>query len=102
MNTLRSHPVFCPPPLPPALQLKNAILRNTSTLRRIYTYYSQLCTPPTPDNVYVLNRIRLLRLLVDCKLYQHGVSIARLDRACGKKTSRADKPVSAVHRTICL
>lgn len=37
--------------------------------------------------MYALDRIRLLRLLVDCKLYQHGVSVAQLDRVCGRRDS---------------
>lgn len=53
-------------------------------LRRIYTFYSQLCAPPAPDNVYALNRIRLQRLLLDCGLHRHGVSLAQLDDACGE------------------
>ncbi|XP_063076665.1 radial spoke head 10 homolog B [Engraulis encrasicolus] len=61
-------------------QVEFAVLRHIAELRGIYTFYSSLALSESPDNTFLLTRLQLWRLLLDCRVHHHGLTLADMDR----------------------
>ncbi|XP_041672537.1 radial spoke head 10 homolog B [Cheilinus undulatus] len=55
------------------------VLKLASELRSIYSYYSRLGQAQSPDNTFQLSRLQLWRLLKDCYIHHHGITLAQID-----------------------
>ena len=62
------------------LQVEFVVLRHVTELRSIYSFYSSLGRAESPDNAFLLSGLQYWRLLLDCKVHHHGISLAQLDR----------------------
>ncbi|XP_019725944.1 radial spoke head 10 homolog B isoform X2 [Hippocampus comes] len=60
-------------------QVRFVLLRHKTELRSIYRFYSRLGQPQIPGGAFLLSRMQLWRLLNDCYVHHHGVSLAELD-----------------------
>lgn len=56
------------------------ILRHVSKLKQIYTFYSGLGQQLSTDNTFALTRLQFWRLLKDCQVHHHGVTLVEMDR----------------------
>ncbi|KAL2078190.1 hypothetical protein ACEWY4_025875 [Coilia grayii] len=61
-------------------QAEFAVLRHIAELRSVYTFYSSLGLTESPDNTFLLTRLQLWRMLLDCRVHLHGVTLACMDR----------------------
>lgn len=61
-------------------QVEFAVLRHIFELRSIYGFYSSLGLGDSPDNTFLLTRLQLWRMLMDCKVHLHGLTLAQMDR----------------------
>ncbi|XP_076856377.1 radial spoke head 10 homolog B isoform X2 [Brachyhypopomus gauderio] len=61
-------------------QVEFAVMRHTTLLREIYSFYSSLGHNHSPDNTFVLTRLQFWRFLKDCNVHQHGITLAQIDR----------------------
>ncbi|XP_059834983.1 radial spoke head 10 homolog B isoform X5 [Hypanus sabinus] len=61
-------------------QVKYAILRHFTQLKRIYRFYSSLGHQESPDNTFLLSQLQFWRFLKDCKFHHYGLSLANMDR----------------------
>lgn len=66
--------------------LERVVVRHMSELRLLYQFYAQ-CALPNPENVYVLTRLLLHRLLKDADVYSLGLTVATVDRASDEESS---------------
>ncbi|XP_030630978.1 radial spoke head 10 homolog B [Chanos chanos] len=73
-------------------QLEFAVLRHVAELRSIYSAYSSLGHETSPDNTFLLTRLQFWRLLKDCSVHQHGITMAQMDRLIS-----GDMPSEEVH-----
>ncbi|XP_065098629.1 radial spoke head 10 homolog B isoform X1 [Paramisgurnus dabryanus] len=60
-------------------QVEFAVLRHIGLLREIYSFYSNLGHQQTPDKTFPLTHLQFSRLLKDCKVHQHGMTLAQID-----------------------
>ncbi|XP_058476758.1 radial spoke head 10 homolog B [Solea solea] len=60
-------------------QVEFALLRNNAELRSIYSFYSRLGSAGSLDNIYLLSRLQLWRLLKDCYLHHHHVTLTQIN-----------------------
>ncbi|XP_051925629.1 radial spoke head 10 homolog B isoform X4 [Hippocampus zosterae] len=60
-------------------KVRFVLLRHKTELRSIYRFYSRLGQPQIPGGAFLLSRMQLWRLLKDCYIHHHGVSLAELD-----------------------
>lgn len=61
------------------LQVEFAVLRNNAELRSIYSFYSRLGSTGSPNNIFLLSRLQLWRLLKDCYIH-HDITLTEIDR----------------------
>uniref|UniRef100_A0A3Q2PWQ1 Radial spoke head 10 homolog B n=1 Tax=Fundulus heteroclitus TaxID=8078 RepID=A0A3Q2PWQ1_FUNHE len=61
-------------------QVECAVLSQHLELRLIFGFYSRLGRSYPPDNIFLLSRLQFWRLLKDCKVHHHGVTLAQMDR----------------------
>ncbi|XP_064178998.1 radial spoke head 10 homolog B isoform X1 [Anguilla rostrata] len=81
-------------------QVEFAVLRHIAELRTVYSFYSSLGHPQSPDNTFLLTRMQFWRLLKDCNIHHHGITLAQVDRLISE-----DVPPEEVHspfRTMLL
>ncbi|XP_068162254.1 radial spoke head 10 homolog B [Antennarius striatus] len=71
-------------------QVELVILIHAAELRSIYSFYSRLGHEPSPDNVYLLTRLQLWRLLKDCKIHHHNISLSQINHFMGGDTTEGD------------
>ncbi|KAM6951062.1 radial spoke head 10 homolog B [Aplochiton taeniatus] len=64
-----------------------AVLRHIAELRSIYSFYSSLGHGQSPDNTFLLSRLQFWRLLKDCGVHHHGVTLAQIDRFVSEDVS---------------
>ncbi|MBN3311546.1 R10B1 protein, partial [Atractosteus spatula] len=69
-------------------QVEFAILRHVAELRRVYSFYSSLGYEHSPDNTFLL----FWRLLKDCKIQQHQLTVAQADRLLAGKENQNGAP----------
>ncbi|XP_023136217.2 radial spoke head 10 homolog B isoform X2 [Amphiprion ocellaris] len=61
-------------------QVEFVVLRQDIHLRSIYSFYSRLGCVRSPDNTFLLSRLQLWRLLKDCNIHHHGITLTQIDR----------------------
>uniref|UniRef100_A0A3Q1F4A4 Radial spoke head 10 homolog B n=1 Tax=Acanthochromis polyacanthus TaxID=80966 RepID=A0A3Q1F4A4_9TELE len=61
-------------------QVEFVVLRQDIDLRSIYSFYSRLGHAHSPDNTFLLSRLQLWRLLKDCNIHHHNITLAQIDR----------------------
>ncbi|XP_042364204.1 radial spoke head 10 homolog B [Plectropomus leopardus] len=71
-------------------QVEFVVLRQNSELRSIYSFYSRLGHTSSPDNTFLLSRLQLWRLLKDCHVHHHGVTLAQIDHLITEDASAAE------------
>ncbi|KAI8848523.1 hypothetical protein BC829DRAFT_362393, partial [Chytridium lagenaria] len=81
--------------------INSVLLRHIGSLRKIYTYYSQLQATPN-EYGHALSRVQLWKFLVDCGFRTKGIPLVEMDRAYAKVFAK-DEVRSArfheLHRT---
>ncbi|KAM9837984.1 radial spoke head 10 homolog B [Aulostomus maculatus] len=60
-------------------QVEFVVQRHHDELKSIYSFYSRLGQAHPPDNVSLLSRMQFWRLLKDCNIHHHGVTLMQLD-----------------------
>ncbi|MBN3303909.1 R10B1 protein, partial [Amia calva] len=65
-------------------QVEFAVLRHITELRQVYSFYSSLGYEHSPDNTFLLTRLQFWRLLKDCQIHQHHLTLAHVDRLCSE------------------
>ncbi|KAM3876854.1 radial spoke head 10 homolog B-like [Diretmus argenteus] len=73
-------------------QVECVIQRHNAELRSIYSFYSRRGRAPSPDNTFLLSRLQFWRLLKDCNVHRHGITLTQMDRFIS-----ADIPPEEVH-----
>ncbi|KAM8837824.1 radial spoke head 10 homolog B [Spinachia spinachia] len=68
-------------------QVEFAVLRRAAELTSVYSFYSGLGRPPSPGDRFLLSRLQLWRLLKDCNVHHHGISLAQMGRFIGEAPS---------------
>ncbi|XP_037547562.1 radial spoke head 10 homolog B [Nematolebias whitei] len=71
-------------------QVEAVVMRENTELRSIYRFYSRLGCPPSSDNTFMLTRLQFWRLLTDCNIHRHGVTLTQVDRITRDKVSSAE------------
>ncbi|KAK2876594.1 hypothetical protein Q8A67_020690 [Cirrhinus molitorella] len=61
-------------------QVEFAVLRHIGLLREIYSFYSSLGHEQSSDKIVPLTHLQFSRFLMDCKVHQHGITLAQMDR----------------------
>ncbi|KAJ8283963.1 hypothetical protein COCON_G00028130 [Conger conger] len=73
-------------------QVEFAVLRHIAELRAVYSFYSSLGHQQSPDNTFLLTRMQFWRLLKDCNIHHHKITLAQMDRLISE-----DVPPEEVH-----
>ncbi|XP_034563475.1 radial spoke head 10 homolog B isoform X2 [Notolabrus celidotus] len=60
-------------------QVEYVVLRLAADLRSVYSFYSRLGQAHSPDNTFLLSRLQLWRLLKDCYIHHHGLTLTKID-----------------------
>ncbi|XP_055085792.1 radial spoke head 10 homolog B [Periophthalmus magnuspinnatus] len=60
-------------------EVELVVLRHSTELRSIYSFYSRLGRAHSPDNTFMLSRMQLWRLLKDCKVHHHDITLSQID-----------------------
>ncbi|XP_042253441.1 radial spoke head 10 homolog B isoform X1 [Thunnus maccoyii] len=60
-------------------QVEFVMLTHNKELKSIYSFYSRLGHTQLPDNTFLLSRMQLWRLLKDCNIHHHGITLTQLD-----------------------
>ncbi|KAM9336614.1 radial spoke head 10 homolog B [Symphorus nematophorus] len=60
-------------------QVESVVLMQVAELRSIYSFYSRLFHTHSPDNILVLTRLQLWRLLKDCNIHHHDITLTQID-----------------------
>lgn len=55
------------------------MLRHNKELKSIYSFYSRLGHSQSLDNTFLLSRMQLWRLLKDCNIHHHDITLTQLD-----------------------
>ncbi|KAM3592760.1 uncharacterized protein V6R79_024628 [Siganus canaliculatus] len=68
-------------------------------LKLIYHFYSRLGLTPAPYEVFMLTRLQLWRLLKDCKIHHHDITLAEIDRLISEDATTPDihYPFTPIH-----
>ncbi|XP_043108957.1 radial spoke head 10 homolog B isoform X2 [Puntigrus tetrazona] len=61
-------------------QVEFAVVRHIGLLREIYSFYSRLGHEQSSDKIFPLTHLQFSRFLMDCKVHQHGITLAQMDR----------------------
>lgn len=80
-------------------QVEFAVLRHIGLLREIYSFYSSLGHEQSPDKIFPLTHLQFSRFLMDCKVHQHGVTQAQIDRLI---TDQVHSPFTAILPRECI
>ncbi|KAK6188921.1 hypothetical protein SNE40_004999 [Patella caerulea] len=64
-------------------QVMYVILRHVTSLKKIYTYYSNLGYEDNLDNTYIMNKMQFWRFLKDCQLHHKHLTLMDMDRLLG-------------------
>ncbi|KAI3365588.1 hypothetical protein L3Q82_010663 [Scortum barcoo] len=78
-------------------QVEFAVLREGMALRSVYNFYSRLGHTHLPDNIFLLSRLQLWRLLKDCNIHHHDITLTQIDRLI-----REDATTAEVHSPFTL
>uniref|UniRef100_A0A4W6CJH5 Radial spoke head 10 homolog B n=1 Tax=Lates calcarifer TaxID=8187 RepID=A0A4W6CJH5_LATCA len=68
-------------------QVEFVVLRKSTELRSIYTFYSRLGHAHSLDNTFLLSRLQLWRLLKDCNIHHHDITLTQIDRFIKEDTT---------------
>ncbi|XP_008300148.1 radial spoke head 10 homolog B, partial [Stegastes partitus] len=71
-------------------QVEFVVLRQDIQLRSIYSFYSRLGCVCSPDNTFLLSRLQLWRLLKDCNIHHHGITLTQIDHVIRDDASSAE------------
>ncbi|XP_048025836.1 radial spoke head 10 homolog B isoform X3 [Megalobrama amblycephala] len=80
-------------------QVEYAVLRHIGLLREIYSFYSSLGHEQSPDNIFPLTHLQFSRFLMDCKVHQHRVTQAQIERLI---TDQVHSPFTAILPRECI
>ncbi|KAG7226419.1 hypothetical protein INR49_013831 [Caranx melampygus] len=61
-------------------QVEFVLLRKDMELRSIYSFYSRLGHVHFKDNTFQMSRLQLWRLLKDCNIHHHNITLAQINR----------------------
>ncbi|KAF0025234.1 hypothetical protein F2P81_022115 [Scophthalmus maximus] len=61
-------------------QVEFVVMRKDTELRSIYSFYSRLGYDHSPDNTYLLSHLLLWRLLKDCNIHHHDITLTQIAR----------------------
>ncbi|XP_039879155.1 radial spoke head 10 homolog B isoform X2 [Simochromis diagramma] len=61
-------------------QVEFVVLRQERELRSICSFYSRLGYARSPVNTLLLSRLQFWRLLKDCNIHHHGITLTQIDR----------------------
>ncbi|XP_030610330.1 radial spoke head 10 homolog B isoform X2 [Archocentrus centrarchus] len=71
-------------------QVEFVVLRQERELRSICSFYSRLGCAHCPDNTHLLSRLQLWRLLKDCNVHHHGITLTQIDRIIREDADSAE------------
>ncbi|XP_035514034.1 radial spoke head 10 homolog B isoform X2 [Morone saxatilis] len=60
-------------------QVEFMVLMHGVELRSVYSFYSRLGHAHSPNNVFLLTRLQLWRLLKDCNIHHHDITLTQID-----------------------
>ncbi|XP_071319624.1 radial spoke head 10 homolog B isoform X2 [Trachinotus anak] len=60
-------------------QVEFVVLRKHMELQSIYSFYSRLGHAHSIDNTFLLSRLQLWRLLKDCNIHHHDITLTQID-----------------------
>ncbi|GLD57584.1 radial spoke head 10 homolog B2 [Lates japonicus] len=69
------------------VQVEFVVLRKSTELRSIYTFYSRLGHAHSLDNTFLLSRLQLWRLLKDCNIHHHDITLTQIDHYIKEDTT---------------
>ncbi|KAM8729017.1 radial spoke head 10 homolog B isoform 3-T3 [Acanthopagrus schlegelii] len=73
-------------------KLEFAVMMRGTELRSIYSFYSRLGHACSPDNTALLTRLQFWRLLKDCNIHHHSITLTQIDRF-----TREDDTAAEIH-----
>ncbi|XP_047232322.1 radial spoke head 10 homolog B isoform X3 [Girardinichthys multiradiatus] len=81
-------------------QVEFVVLSHHMELRLIYGFYSRLGCSHPPDNIFLLSRLQFWRLLKDCYIHHHGVTLTQIDRFIREEAGLAEthSPFTSMQR----
>ncbi|KAK2820799.1 hypothetical protein Q5P01_023758 [Channa striata] len=68
-------------------QVGGVLLRLDKKLKSIYSFYSSVGHTTSPCNQSLLSRLQLWRLLKDCKIHHHGITLTQIDHLIKEDTT---------------
>ncbi|XP_044034895.1 radial spoke head 10 homolog B isoform X2 [Siniperca chuatsi] len=71
-------------------QVEFVVLRQGTELRSVYSFYSRLGHAPSPDNIFLLSRLQLWRLLKDCNIHHHDITLTQIDHFIREDATTAE------------
>ncbi|XP_075313850.1 radial spoke head 10 homolog B [Odontesthes bonariensis] len=71
-------------------QVEFVLLQQVMELRSIYSFYSRLGHSHSPDNTFLLSRLQFWRLLKDCNIHHHGVTLTQIDHFIREEAGLAE------------
>uniref|UniRef100_A0A8C2ZBM5 Radial spoke head 10 homolog B n=1 Tax=Cyclopterus lumpus TaxID=8103 RepID=A0A8C2ZBM5_CYCLU len=73
-------------------QVEFVVLSGAKKLRSVYSFYSRLGHTHSPDNTFLLSRLQFWRLLKDCNIHHHGITLTQVEHFL-----REDAPPAEIH-----
>ncbi|KAI4807482.1 hypothetical protein KUCAC02_027288 [Chaenocephalus aceratus] len=73
-------------------EVECVVLRKARELRSFYSFYSRLGHAPSPDNSFLMSRLQLWRLLKDCNVHHHNITLTQIDNFI-----RGDETSAEIH-----
>uniref|UniRef100_A0A087Y613 Radial spoke head 10 homolog B n=1 Tax=Poecilia formosa TaxID=48698 RepID=A0A087Y613_POEFO len=61
------------------MQVESVVMSQHVELRLIFGFYSRLGRSSPPDNIFLLSHLQFWRLLKDCNVHRHGVTLTQID-----------------------
>ncbi|XP_029312603.1 LOW QUALITY PROTEIN: radial spoke head 10 homolog B [Cottoperca gobio] len=61
-------------------KVESEMSKQSGELRSVYAFYSRLGHAHSPENSFRLSRLQLWRLLKDCNIHHHGVTLTQMNR----------------------
>ncbi|XP_031699771.1 radial spoke head 10 homolog B isoform X1 [Anarrhichthys ocellatus] len=88
-------------------QVEFVVLRHVAALRSVYSFYSRLGHAHSPDNTFLLSSLQFWRLLKDCNIHHHGITLMQMDHFIREDATPAEvhSPFTSIllHRLLsCL
>ncbi|TKS90032.1 Radial spoke head 10 -like protein B [Collichthys lucidus] len=71
-------------------QVEFVVLMQVAELRSVYSFYSRLGHAHSPDNIFMLTRLQLWRLLKDCYIHHHDITLTQIDRSIREDATTAE------------